>query len=136
MVDLPEPPVPAPDPATGSAGEVEVGLAAFLPEGVAIADDRPAGDATVSDGPAGDEPEGDGAAEGVAAASAPSGDEGIDLGLLAELEADLDAVGLALAALDDGSYGRCAVCGSPLAADALAADPVRRTCDAHLPAIG
>jgi hypothetical protein len=131
VADLPEPPVSAPAPATDSAGEVEVGLAAFLPEGVEIADDAPA-----IDGPAGDGPAADGPAEGVPGSSSPSGDDGIDLDLLVELEADLDAVGLALAALDDGSYGTCAVCGSPLAADALAADPVRRTCDAHLPAIG
>lgn len=162
MADLPEPPIPspaatpspgaadpaAPDATTGAAGEVEVGLAAFLPEGVVIGDDdstaddepvddEPPAEGPVDDGHADDEPVDDEPADdGPAGGDRPSGDDGIDLALLGELEADLDAVGLALAALDDGSYGSCAVCGSPLTAEVLAADPVRRTCDAHLPAIG
>lgn len=34
----------------------------------------------------------------------------------------------ALAALDDGSYGRCEVCGSPIPAERLEARPGARTC--------
>jgi len=34
----------------------------------------------------------------------------------------------ALAALDDGTYGRCEVCGSPIPAERLEARPGARTC--------
>jgi RNA polymerase-binding transcription factor DksA len=58
-------------------------------------------------------------------------DEPVDLVALQAIEDDLSAVEAALTALDDGTYGSCAVCRAPLDADTLAADPVRRTCAAH-----
>ena len=160
MVDLPELPPrrsddptgfepeapPAVPPASTSADptvSLEVGLAAFLPEGVEIGD--PQRDDLVTPDLATDDPLTDDAAPaetgGLSADAAPTGaaapvdDEHIDLELLGRLEADLDAVGVALAALDDGSYGSCAVCGAVLPPPALAVDPVRRSCDAHLPSI-
>ncbi|HRA34939.1 MAG TPA: hypothetical protein PK748_08415 [Acidimicrobiales bacterium] len=175
MVDLPELPPrrsddptgfepeapPAVPPASTSADptvSLEVGLAAFLPEGVEIGDpqrddlvtpdlatDDPLTDDPLTDDSLTDDPLTDDAAPaetgGLSADAAPTGaaapvdDEHIDLELLGRLEADLDAVGVALAALDDGSYGSCAVCGAVLPPPALAVDPVRRSCDAHLPSI-
>jgi hypothetical protein len=132
-----EAPVP-PATSAGAAAELEVGLAAFLPEGVALAD------ADADDGPDDDGPEPAGArsepvepADALGGPGGPGGgpDDGIDLDLLVHLEADLDAVGDALAALDDGTYGACAVCGAAIPPEVLAADPVRRGCDAHLPSI-
>jgi hypothetical protein len=128
-----EAPLP-PATSAGPAADLEVGLAAFLPEGVALAD---ADDGPSDDGPADDGPE---AVEPVEPADTPGGPEGgqrdgIDLDLLVRLEADLDAVGDALAALDDGTYGACAVCGAAIPPEVLAADPVRRGCGAHFPSI-
>jgi len=40
----------------------------------------------------------------------------------------LDEVELALARLDDGTYGRCESCGSPIDDARLAASPIERTC--------
>lgn len=124
LTDQPGPrPRVAPPAGTADASEVEVDLAAFLPEGVQLATDP---------GPDGAE-EGEPASD-LSPAGSPDGDR-IDLELLGHLEADLDAVGVALAALDDGSYGCCAVCTSPIPPEVLAQDPVRRTCDAHLPVV-
>lgn len=64
-------------------------------------------------------------------AEAPVAEPPVDLVALQAIEDDLTAVEAALAALDDGSYGSCAVCAAAIDADALAADPVRRTCAAH-----
>lgn len=43
----------------------------------------------------------------------------------------LDEVDRALERLDDGSYGRCEVCGEDIGDDRLAADPTTRTCGRH-----
>jgi RNA polymerase-binding transcription factor DksA len=40
----------------------------------------------------------------------------------------LDEVELALARLDDGTYGRCEECGSPIDDARLAGSPIERTC--------
>ncbi len=40
----------------------------------------------------------------------------------------LDEVELALARLDDGTYGRCEACGEPIVDDRLARLPIARTC--------
>jgi DnaK suppressor protein len=40
----------------------------------------------------------------------------------------LDEVGAALARLDDGSYGRCEVCGQHIAAGRMEVRPTARTC--------
>ena len=53
----------------------------------------------------------------------------VDLGAV---ERDLTAVEAALAGLDDGSYGTCKVCGTPLDDAVLADDPTVLICDQHL----
>lgn len=50
---------------------------------------------------------------------------------LAAVEADLNAVERALKRLDEGSYGRCSVCGEPLAEHELEQNPLAERCDAH-----
>ena len=60
------------------------------------------------------------------AASAAAADSG-----LVELLAQVDH---ALAQVEAGSYGRCDVCGDPIEADRLAADPLVRFCIDHLTA--
>jgi RNA polymerase-binding transcription factor DksA len=50
---------------------------------------------------------------------------------LAGRRAELDDVEVALAALDDGSYGRCQGCGEAIEQDRLAALPATRYCDRH-----
>jgi hypothetical protein len=52
------------------------------------------------------------------------------------VEALLDEVDLALARLDDGSYGRCESCGTIIADDRLAEIPTARTCAACPPTSG
>ena len=44
------------------------------------------------------------------------------------VDALLDEVELALGRLDDGTYGRCEVCGEPIDDGRLAAQPIIRTC--------
>ena len=51
--------------------------------------------------------------------------------LLAEVDADLEAVEQALARLDDGTYASCEVCGEPIDDGLLAEAPARRRCDVH-----
>jgi RNA polymerase-binding transcription factor DksA len=46
-------------------------------------------------------------------------------------DADLRAVEATLARIDAGAYGRCAVCNATITAEALAADPMARTCARH-----
>ncbi len=48
--------------------------------------------------------------------------------LLERARGRLAGVDLALARIADGSYGRCARCGEPIAAERLAARPVASTC--------
>jgi RNA polymerase-binding transcription factor DksA len=57
-------------------------------------------------------------------------DPAADLGALEAIEADLDAVEAALRRLDDGSYGTCEACGTPLSG--LDEDPLVRRCPDHL----
>ncbi len=47
------------------------------------------------------------------------------------IEVDLAEVDAAMARLDDGSYGRCAVCGTVLDDDMLQASPTARSCPDH-----
>lgn len=101
-----------------------VDLAAFLPEGVALAgpDDDPSGADQASDGATvatADEP----------APAAPAWRP--DLAALDAVEADLDAVDEALRALDAATYGTCRACAQPIADELLAAAPTRTTCAAH-----
>jgi RNA polymerase-binding transcription factor DksA len=46
-------------------------------------------------------------------------------------DGDLRAVEAALVRLDDGSYGRCDLCGGSIPAESLTADPLARTCAEH-----
>ncbi len=48
--------------------------------------------------------------------------------LLARAEADVAALDDALARLAAGVYGRCAACGTPIAAERLAAQPTTEEC--------
>ena len=48
--------------------------------------------------------------------------------MLAQAETDLNAMDRALQRLDDGSYGRCLRCDTPLADSVLEADPLLTTC--------
>lgn len=136
---------PTPSAPDAVAADLEIGLADFLPDGVAVAGAaasdraRAAGGAeapddgtedAVPDHDTGDPIDADAPTAPVATVGAADDDE-IDLSLLDAVEHDLGAVDAALAALDDGSYGTCAVCRTELAADVLAADPVRRTCPQH-----
>ena len=48
--------------------------------------------------------------------------------VLAQAETDLNTIDQALQRLDDGSYGRCLRCDTPLADSLLEADPLLTTC--------
>ncbi len=48
--------------------------------------------------------------------------------LVRQAERRLDEIDEALARVQDGSYGRCAVCGRPIAAERLEVRPTARTC--------
>lgn len=52
--------------------------------------------------------------------------------LLHAAEKLLDGVDGALASLDDGSYGACEVCGTPVDDHDLEDDPLARRCTRHL----
>ena len=51
--------------------------------------------------------------------------------LAARLRSELDEVERALAKIDDGTYGRCEVCGEPIAEPRLEAMPATRFCINH-----
>lgn len=89
---------------------VAVDLAAFLPDGVELA---PADTGELA-----------------AAPTPPPAPWRPDLEALDALEADLDAVDTALAALDEGTYGICRTCAQPITDDLLALAPTRTTCAA------
>jgi RNA polymerase-binding transcription factor DksA len=50
---------------------------------------------------------------------------------LAQSEQDMAGVEQAIAAMDAGTYARCAVCNADLA-EAVKVDPLQRTCSDHL----
>jgi RNA polymerase-binding transcription factor DksA len=56
-----------------------------------------------------------------------------DVRSLDDIESDLAGVDAALRRLDEGSYGRCEVCGAQLGADALQANPLATRCADHAP---
>jgi len=58
-------------------------------------------------------------------------DRSRDLGFLEQYERDLADVGDALRRLEDGTYGRCQVCGRPIPDERLEADPTARFDVAH-----
>ena len=55
----------------------------------------------------------------------------VDLLTLASIEAELDEVERALVRLDDGTYGRCEVCDTPLDEAELVDVPMARHCRDH-----
>lgn len=113
MSDAPHPdPAPEPMPAVpGPAQELEVDLAAFLPEGVQLADgDEPADELSELAGQEADEE----------TPAAP-----VDVEALRQIERDLDAVDAAIAALDAGTYGIDPATGEPIDDALLAEDPTR-----------
>jgi hypothetical protein len=54
-----------------------------------------------------------------------------ELALLDEIESVLEGVDAALRRLDDGTFGRCEVCGAELDRARLGVDPLLTVCDAH-----
>jgi RNA polymerase-binding transcription factor DksA len=50
---------------------------------------------------------------------------------LDEIDTELAAVDAALRRLDDGTYGSCQVCGTPLSEDTLENDPLTTRCAEH-----
>ena len=54
-----------------------------------------------------------------------------DLSILEQVEAELAAVEHALRRLDDGTYGTCEVCGTPIPDERLEAMPAARLCLEH-----
>jgi RNA polymerase-binding transcription factor DksA len=58
-----------------------------------------------------------------------------DLSILEQVEAELADIEHALTRLDDGTYGRCEVCGAAIADDRLEALPAARFCLAHQAAV-
>lgn len=108
MSDLPSSdPMPEPASIPGAEQELEVDLAAFLPEGVVLGDP------------------GDEADEAPPADRAPA----VDLEALSQIERDLDAVDAAIAAIDAGTYGIDPATGQPIDDALLAEDP---TCQIQL----
>jgi RNA polymerase-binding transcription factor DksA len=54
-----------------------------------------------------------------------------EFSILEQVEAELADVDRALARLDEGTYGRCEVCGEPIADERLASLPAARFCVEH-----
>jgi hypothetical protein len=138
VTDAPSSPEPTPAPAFGQGQEIEVDLAAFLPDGAELADESDDLTAVEADVVEVDvvevdlvevieDPEGNvtvvevDVVEVVAAADAPA----VDLEALTQIERDLDAVDAAIAALDAGTYGIDPATGQPIDDVLLAADPTR-----------
>lgn len=56
----------------------------------------------------------------------------VDVDAADRIERELDGVDRALARLEDGSYGLCQVCQSPIDDAVLEADPTQDRCPAHV----
>lgn len=52
--------------------------------------------------------------------------------ILADLEARYDSILRALSRMEEKKYGKCEVCGNPIEAARLEADPAATTCMRHL----
>ena len=59
-----------------------------------------------------------------------------DLEALDRAEAELEDVERALVRLDEGSYGNCEACGSPIGMERLAETPLTRRCAQHDQQVG
>lgn len=53
-------------------------------------------------------------------------------GILDQLETRLNEVKAALQKIENGSYGKCEVCGNQIEEDRLRANPAAKTCKAHM----
>jgi len=53
-------------------------------------------------------------------------------GILNQLEIRLNKVKEALSKIEDGSYGKCTVCGEPIEEDRMEANPSAMTCKSHM----
>jgi RNA polymerase-binding transcription factor DksA len=69
--------------------------------------------------------------EGFADSGQVAAEQGENKVLAQRLRNELDEVERALAKLDDGTYGRCEVCGQPIAEPRLEAMPATRFCIDH-----
>ena len=54
-----------------------------------------------------------------------------DISIVSSLENEMDEVQAALDRLEEGTYGRCEICGRPIGDERLAALPVIRYCVDH-----
>ena len=54
-----------------------------------------------------------------------------DLSVLQQIESQLDDVDRALTRLEDGTYGKCEVCGTPISDHRLEVVPATRLCREH-----
>ncbi len=54
-----------------------------------------------------------------------------DLTILTKIEGELTEVEQALTRLDEGTYGTCAVCGTAISDERLAAEPAATHCGEH-----
>ncbi len=79
------------------------------------------------DGGSGD-PSPGGAARGAEPADGAPGEDELHRSAVDAVDGLLDEVELALARLDDGTYGRCEDCGEPIDDGRLAVLPIVRTC--------
>jgi len=52
----------------------------------------------------------------------------LDMGVLQSVDAELAEVDAALRRLEDGTYGRCELCGNPIGDERLEAKPAARYC--------
>jgi hypothetical protein len=66
--------------------------------------------------------------DAVASDDQPLGEEELHRSAVDAVDGLLDEVELALARLDDGTYGRCEGCGDPIDDDRLAELPIVRSC--------
>lgn len=89
--------------------ELEVDLAAFLPEGVELGEPEPEPEPESEPGPVAE----------------PAVEAAVDTEALSQVERDLDAVDAAIAALDAGTYGIHPTTGEPIDDALLAQDPTR-----------
>lgn len=62
---------------------------------------------------------------------AENSDRARDISLLESLEAEMDEVQAALDRLEEGTYGKCALCGHPIGDERLQAFPATRYCVDH-----
>jgi RNA polymerase-binding transcription factor DksA len=69
--------------------------------------------------------------EGFADSGQVAAEQGENKVLAAQLRAELDDVERALAKLDDGTYGRCEMCGDVIAEARLEVMPATRFCITH-----